>query len=67
MDQTCFRLLARDGAFTVIFVPALSAEQYAELREVVSRDLRSKAEYRQLCQTLAQRWGVRFESDLEFD
>ena len=63
MENTSIRLLASDGPFTVTFTPGLSAEQYADLFQVVSKELRTKTEFCETFKALAVVWEVAFDSD----
>ena len=64
MENSSFRLLAKDGHFVATFTPSLTPEQYADLVQIVTSDADfTKA---QLCEkfiALATAWEVRFESD----
>jgi hypothetical protein len=65
VENSSFRLLARNGPFTVTFTPSLTPEQYADLVQVVTNDSQlTKAELREKFKALATVWEVRFESDL---
>lgn len=57
MSQTSLNFLMRDGAVTVTFEPALTAEQYAELHELV-RQASTVAELRPLLEGAAREWHV---------
>lgn len=63
MENTSIQLFAEEGPFTVTFTPGLSGEQYADLAQVVSAGLLSKAEFCEKFEALAKAWGVRFSSD----
>ena len=58
--QTALHLLARDGAIKVAFSPRLSAEQYAELMEVVEMT-QTKEELSEALRRAASAWGYEIE------
>jgi hypothetical protein len=63
MENTSILLLASDGAFTITFTPGLTAEQYADLNQVVTAGLLTKAQFCEKFAALALVWEVKFESD----
>jgi hypothetical protein len=60
--ETSLQLLMRDGAARVRFHPRLTAEQYAELLEAVSRAT-TREELRKETEQAAHRWGKQFDFD----
>jgi hypothetical protein len=60
--ETSLQLLMRDGAARVRFHPRLTAEQYAELLEAVSRAT-TREELRKETEQAANRWGKQFDFD----
>jgi hypothetical protein len=61
MDTT-LSLLMRDGAARVRFHPRLTAEQYTELLEMVSRAA-TRNELRQEAEVAAKKWGKQLDFD----
>ena len=53
--ETGLQLLMRDGSLSVRFHPRLSAEQYAELMQVVDRAT-TKSELKAALEQAAQTW-----------
>jgi len=64
--ETSLQLLMRDGAAGVRFHPRLTAEEYAEL-VVRIVDASTKADWRQLTQKLAAKWGKECDFDTQIE
>jgi hypothetical protein len=64
--ETSLQLLMRDGAARVMFHPRLTAEQYAELLERVTR-ASTRDELRKETERAAAKWGKQFEFDTELN
>jgi hypothetical protein len=56
VGSTTLNLLARDGALTVTFSPALTTQQYEELVRVVHA-FATKEELRAVLEQAARNWG----------
>jgi hypothetical protein len=56
VDSTTLNLLTRDGVVTVLVIPALEADHYAELHTKVC-DVETADELREVVKAACDRWG----------
>jgi hypothetical protein len=62
VQATTLRFLCKDGAINVQFTPALSTEQYDELRHIVGMES-SREELTARLKLAAERWGLKVMVD----